>query len=260
MQGLQKLSSKGHLTDDAVYLYVDALKLNRTHDLPDEILGHVEECFECKRSIQDLYNLVREYDYEELTPHPYFDQKKTASKDSHRIITRLAAAIVIGVAIALLAYLYIPDLRSPVAVDEPFDDPVELTPEEIEPVPPDITQPEIMPPTPEEPADLYAANFEPMPFYENLVDQQFRSHLIRVQSPDIDEEITNDVQFSWDTQIPMEVNLKVLNNNQDIVWQASTGETHLIYDTSELEPGIYYWRLETDEELLYVGKFIIPLQ
>ncbi len=252
-------TSRGHLTDDAVYLYVDALKLAKKELLPGEVREHVEECVQCKRAIQELYDVVRQQDYSSLGPHPYFDQKKIPIKPIHRTITRLAAAIVIGIGLVLLAYFYLPDTDTPLTLDEPVDAPEEIEPQKTEPAPPDITEPDIAPPVPEEPRELYAANFEPMPFYENLVDQQFRSHLVRVQSPEIDEEITNEVHFSWDTRVPMQVHIKILNNNQDIVWQTSTEEQHVSYDTSELEPGIYYWRLENDEELLYVGKFTIPL-
>jgi len=69
-------SSDGHLTDDAVYLYVDALKIEKLYGLQDEVLDHVQECLQCKHSIQGVYNLVSEQDYNPLEPHPYLDQKK----------------------------------------------------------------------------------------------------------------------------------------------------------------------------------------
>ncbi len=262
MKNDKLLNPKGHLTDEAVYLYTDALKLEKTSELPGEVRDHVQECLQCKVAIQEIYDLVRDQDYDSLRPHPYFDQKKIHTKRSRSIITRLAAAIVIGVGLAFLAYFYFPYSDMPVAIDEPIEEPTEIIPDEVEPAPPDITEPEDIPAAPQEPripADLFAANFEQSPFYEILVDQQFRSHAIRVETPEIAEEITDDIFFSWKSRVPITVHLQLLDNTENVIWSTTTDEQSVTF-SSDLEPGIYYWRLETDEELLYVGKFIIPIR
>ncbi len=253
MRYITFLQSDGHLTEEAILLYHDALKLERDEELPVEVRAHVQDCLECKRSIFEIYTITDDYDYNSMGPHPYFDQKKTLFKLSGKIITRIAAGVIIVFGVAYLTYLYYPAEDPQIAIDEP---PVEA----VEPAPPDI-EIEETPPEPREvpdPAELYAANFEPSPFYENLVDQPLRSHIIRVQTPQPNEEITNDIHFTWETQTPTRVHLHILDNKGNEIRSTTTDEQSIIF-TDNPDPGIYYWRLETGEELLYVGKFIVPV-
>ncbi len=256
MKHTNLLKSDGHLTDEAIYLYNDALKLERAEELPADVRAHVQDCLECKRSIFEIYNITDFHEYTSLGRHPYFDQKKTFFKPSRRIITRIAAGIIIGFGLVFLAYLYYPTGDTPIAIDDP---PLE---EPVEPTPPDTIAPEDIPPAPREvpdPAELYAANFEPSPFYENLVDQPLRSHIVRIQTPQPDDKITNDVYFSWESYVPITVHLHILDNRDHVIWSTTTDKQSIIY-SDDPAPGIYYWRLETDEELLYVGKFIVPVR
>ena len=138
MPEITLFSSDRHLTDDAVYLYVDALKIEKLSGLPDVVLDHVQECLQCKHSIQEVYNLVSEQDYSPLGPHPYLDQKKTSAGSSHRIIRRLAAAIVVGSG---------------------------LVPEKTEPAPPDVIEPEVHVQEPVAPEELYEDHIIPSVIY-----------------------------------------------------------------------------------------------
>lgn len=253
--------SDGHLTEEAVYLYTDALKLETTESLPAEVLDHVQECHECKHAIRETFDLVREQDYEALRPHPYFDQKKTDTNITYSTITRIAAAVVLVIGLAFLAYFFLPETDKPVAIEDRIEDPMTITPEEFVPVPPDITEPErelTVPREVPEPAELFAANFEPSPFYENLAGQPLRSHMIRIETPEPGEEITDDIYFSWETRSPMPLHLQLIDNTGNVIWRTTTEAQSVPFD-ADLDPGIYYWRLDTDDELLYVGKFIVPL-
>jgi len=57
-----------HLSDEQLAHYVDALVSDHLDQLPEEILEHVEECFECKVTILDELDLV-----EPDNTHPSFD-------------------------------------------------------------------------------------------------------------------------------------------------------------------------------------------
>lgn len=251
--------SDGHLTDEAMCHYVDALKIKTTEDLSVEIRDHVESCLECKRSILELYDLVKDQDYESLRPHPYFDQKKTSTftRITNRIM-RLAAAIVIGVGLLLVAYLYFGDRDTSFVMDESLEKPEFVEPEHPEPYPPEIREPEIIPREEVDVGELYAANFEPSPFYEILVDQRVRAPLVRALTPSVGEEVAGDIYFSWETTHRGPFHLKILDNTENEVHRITT-ETRSYLWTADLVPGLYYWRLETDAELLYVGKFVVPL-
>lgn len=46
------------LTELEVTQYVDALASDKQDRLPEEILEHVEECFECKAEIVQVWELI----------------------------------------------------------------------------------------------------------------------------------------------------------------------------------------------------------
>jgi hypothetical protein len=262
MRKIELFNTREHLTDDAVYLYVDALKLGRETELSPEVLDHVADCLECKQNIQTIVDLVSEQDYHTRIPHPYFDQKKIYRISSYSTITRLAAAIIIGFGVVFLAYILIPEGDKPIAIEDSTEETTEITVEKMQPIPPDIISPEtlpIIPPVPREPADLYAANFEPSPFYENLIHQQFRSPAVRVRTPEPGVDISDTVHFSWESRTPISLLLRIHDNTGAIVWETTTDRGSVTY-SDDLDPGIYYWRLESEDELLYVGKFTVPVR
>ena len=47
-----------HLSEEQLALYVDALVFDKQGQLPEEFLGHVEECLECKISIMTVLDLI----------------------------------------------------------------------------------------------------------------------------------------------------------------------------------------------------------
>lgn len=48
-----------HLTENEIAQYVDALVSEKQDQLPEEILQHVEECFECKADLLEVWELGR---------------------------------------------------------------------------------------------------------------------------------------------------------------------------------------------------------
>ena len=53
----------GHLNDEGVALFVDALKLDTVNQIPEQIRRHVEDCAECKTSITGVLTLLEKEDY-----------------------------------------------------------------------------------------------------------------------------------------------------------------------------------------------------
>jgi anti-sigma factor RsiW len=50
---------ESHLTENELAQYVDALLSDKQDQLPEEILEHVEECFECKMEIIEVWELIK---------------------------------------------------------------------------------------------------------------------------------------------------------------------------------------------------------
>lgn len=47
-----------HLAENEIAQYVGALVLDRQDQLPEEILEHVEECYECKVEIMEVMEFI----------------------------------------------------------------------------------------------------------------------------------------------------------------------------------------------------------
>ena len=92
-----------HLSDVGVSLYVDALKLERTSDLPEEILRHVQKCQKCKVEIMGLYTVLQDQDYSRLGPHPFFDAQETGKREKGIPIYRIAAGFAVIVTLGAVA-------------------------------------------------------------------------------------------------------------------------------------------------------------
>ncbi len=235
-----------HLSENGIALYVDALKLERLHDLPETIRLHVEQCEECKMQIMEVSQLMNDKVYDKTMKHPYFDaQEQTSSPFS--IVYRIAAIFVIAAFTATTYYLLFNG-----ASDQHHDITVQHAPNIISADSARIEKKQ-SPPSPT--SDLFAANFEESPNLEDLVQTEFRSTTINILSPAIGEIVRTPIIFRW-KQYDKPLKIKILSNKERTL-VASTVRGDSFTTTKKFAPGLYYWKLETDDELLFMGKFLV---
>lgn len=116
-------------------------------------------------------------------------------------------------------------------------------------------------------ADLFGPNFEPLPYFEEWISEDTRSAgetLEVVMSPAIGEKFTDKgITFQWRMRENVPVTLKILTNVEEEVLTATPDPTQFPFYTVVVEPdtfteaGLYYWRLEDEQDVLYVGKFYL---
>jgi hypothetical protein len=115
----------------------------------------------------------------------------------------------------------------------------------------------------EDTANKYAAKYQESPYFESLMQQAYRSRSISVSiaSPQVGENLKGDIVFRWDIKIDGQqfdgpLGLKIMNNKENLVHSAAIEGTqyHL---KEELAPGLYYWTIEHQGEMLYLGKFFV---
>ncbi|MDD8019428.1 MAG: hypothetical protein PHP42_13730, partial [Bacteroidota bacterium] len=102
---------------------------------------------------------------------------------------------------------------------------------------------------------LLVANFTESPNMEDLVQNQFRSTSIEALSPIVGKVASQPIIFKW-KGYDEQVTVKVLSNKEVPVSSTTVDGTSLTLKKN-LSPGLYYWKLESKEELLFVGKFIV---
>ncbi len=233
-----------HLREKAIFIYIDALKRKNTENIPEEIRDHVEECHQCKKEISDLYSSLQGVAYSDQGPHPTLEREVDTGSTLSAFF-RMAAVIVIVIGAGVLSYILFTDTEPVVITDEHVEEEIPVPEEETVPLEPS-------------PIEQYASNFIPIPLYEGLLDPQFRTDGLSVLSPSIGQEVTGEVTFTWDIYFEEHITLQVINNRREIVFEKSTIENQITY-AEPSEPGIYYWWLETEDEFLYVGKFVVPV-
>jgi hypothetical protein len=105
-----------------------------------------------------------------------------------------------------------------------------------------------------------AANFDVYPVFENLIREKYRSGLyIRIISPQKDQQfsIYASILFSWESKLYESLKIIILNNKAELIVEIKDVVDNTVIFNKKLQPGLYYWKLETENDLVYLGKFVI---
>ena len=114
-------------------------------------------------------------------------------------------------------------------------------------------------------AELTGPAFESNVYLEEWITENVRSGndiLDTVFSPLIGKKFYDEeIAFKWNMTLNKEVSLKILTNQEKEIFNATPKQTQYLLSTIEVnpgvikQPGLYYWRIEDENEVLYVGKF-----
>jgi len=240
-----------HLSQEAIALYVDALKLSKIDQLPEELLIHVADCERCKTEITELFSLLDEQKYSREEVHPYFDkgvgEKTRRSWQAYRIAAILALGIGFG---AIFYYLAVVKVEQSTMIPAQASKRDEVSKE-------GTSVAEKKPERAEQPAkELFAGNFIESPNLEDLVNNELRSSEIQVLSPLNGAVVGKRLQFEWRGDSKGPFVLQLLTNTDKVLVSRTVSEPRLVLGI-QLTPGLYYWKLESAGELSYVGKFFV---
>jgi hypothetical protein len=216
--------------------------------LPPAVRDHVAGCHECKKEITGLFALLDDVDYSDVRSHPLFEITHGSGSRLPQLMK--IAAVIAGVAsLAALTY-YLgpfregqtsgqkPEVGSGWSVDsvqKGQDSPAgfqKATSEEL------------------------AANFAVDPELEDMVNGRSRSAAFRVISPRNGSVLGPDAVFSWKGMGRESRTLSIMNNRGNTGLTESGSHSRYIL-RQRLSPGLYYWKIESESELLYVGKFLV---
>jgi len=257
----QGTSSRGtgrcHLTEEGVALYVDAILLQRIEELPSSLREHVEMCLECETQIMGVYELSKKvYPIAAKRPHPYFDRNKVREPEVRYTAFSYRIAAAIGTAALLAAGYYAlvnGSHKQPAIVEQQNPksrvEQSQHTQQTIAQKPNSVTTPK------KESQALLADNFTESSNLEDLVHGEFRSTTIEVLAPTVGQKVQQPILFKWKT-FEENVMIKILNNKERILFSHVVDGNSYTYK-KKLPPGLYYWKLETDKDLLHIGKFLV---
>lgn len=105
---------------------------------------------------------------------------------------------------------------------------------------------------------LFVNNFNESAYFESLIGN-FRSHDLTVISPTHNEEFfrEDNITFSWEESSQPASNylLSIFNSRETLILQTHI-ENNFTY-IEELQPGLYYWKIEYKDKLMHFNKFRI---
>ncbi|NWF90885.1 MAG: zf-HC2 domain-containing protein [Ignavibacteriaceae bacterium] len=112
-------------------------------------------------------------------------------------------------------------------------------------------------------AELSGPEFTPNPYYEEWINENVRSDNVieKVIEPANDKKLYDDVNFRWIMKEHTPVLLSVLKNSEEKIFSAEINpqeHSEIVKTVSKAtfrKSGLYYWRIEDENEVLYVGKF-----
>ncbi len=247
----------GHLDDQGIARYVDALRLDQVEGLPEEIQAHVNACTSCHIQAIDLYAILSEADR--------IPQKHTLKP---RIIRRYWMQIAAAVALIALSILFftreqLAPPEAPILVEEKptppqtpiANNPVDTTIKQKPFSPKETTTPKKGLPQPQAP-QLIAAHFTPHEELDEMVGDVFRDEGLNILSPAIAAKLTvgQAIDFAWAESSNQRLFLYLLNNRGEEVHKAILVANRFQLQL-DLPAGLYYWKLENEDDLLYIGKF-----
>jgi hypothetical protein len=239
-----------HLTVEAVALYVDALKLERMHQLPQPVLEHVEKCERCKGEVTGLFSLLAGEDYSKVTPHPFLNETGNAMPRPVLIFLRIAAVIVAVIGFsALVAVLFLQNNGNDT-----------VTPAVTAGAQGDTSSSQGLTEAgtkkKEEPRKSIASRFVESPELEDLMRGSLRSAETEVPSPEDGAIVRAGSFFKWATSAHPPFELTILDNRGFSVRSFTVQSSEFRMEDS-LQAGLYYWKLVAESNLLHVGKFTV---
>lgn len=109
-----------------------------------------------------------------------------------------------------------------------------------------------------ESSSLFAQDFVENSLLENFVGRNIRGEeYLEILSPKNSDTLKIPILFKW--RIQDSTNnfiLKIINNKNEIVWEKISNDNEIEF-MKQMKSGLYYWKLEINDELKYIGKFYI---
>ena len=239
-----------HLTAEELALYTDAMRLERTTELPARLERHVSSCEKCKREILILVELGEELRHGTNEPHPYFDRAPLGPRSPWQTVWRVAAVLAVAAGLGVIWYtLDPPGARAP----EPLVEYLQVDSAAREESP--ILQ-EAAKATPLPPSEDLAARFAESPNLEDLVGMPLRSGVLAASTPPPSAVLDGSVELAWQTSVRGPYRVSILDNRDRVVFDSSIAVSRVAIP-GELAPGLYYWKVVADGKLQFVSKFFV---
>jgi hypothetical protein len=255
-----------HLTDEAIALIADAIVFNKEEMLPSILLDHAKECRQCKKEILGVYEILQQDDaMKHVKSHPFFgnigNNKVNAFYIKKRYLIQIAAMFILLIGFGGVLFLFVKPgkISNYVKQQSLITDSLKQAQKYSS-----IDNHKKNSLVNKEgnqsiKKDELALNMVKSDFFENLIASQNRSEDIEIVSPTIAQQYTfpATVRFRFKIENPNFLTLLIYNNREKKLFEKNSISSASYTLEAHLSPGLYYWKLLKDNDLVHVGKFII---
>jgi aldose 1-epimerase len=268
--GHVSITDEGHLSDEAAALIVEALLHQEIAHVPETVLTHVETCRGCKDNIMEVVTFLRNPGSAGELKQKLLKKAKY-KQDWLFYRSKIAAGFVVC---ALLAGAYFFIYKDSSSSSRFPAGPTANQPDQV-------VQAKTAAPTTDVSANekktsaaqgikdmneikanvgkrkngySSASRYRIDPNLENMIGSRLRSGLFEVLEPGNDSVIKAPIHFSWKKALVTPHTLKIVNNKNEALYTYPVQGNSFDFNET-LASGLYYWKLESQNELLYVGKF-----
>lgn len=254
----------GHLNDDLTARYAGAVVEGGISDLPEEALRHVEVCMDCKDKILELSMFLRNPDTvihaADADTIPLQPRRKWYAYPIRLAALFAAAALLLGTYFFVLKDdASLKEILSNAKDEEQIQQQVKETPK----VPPDKNTAAAVnrkegPVAAKNNGNVTPPHFRVNPNLESMIDTRYRSAGIQIISPLNNSTfyVGNHIDFAWKPVPQGSLTLKIINNKNEEAYGYKVSGAEFVFN-QKLAPGLYYWKLENQKDLLCIGKFLV---
>lgn len=274
----QEYLKEGHLNEAGISLYVDKMLLGETDFITSALLEHVENCQKCKSEIIELYETCKNYpDYKSILDQFSPKKGKVTFKVNFSALFKIAAIIIIIISLTFLFKIILIKNRTKsdtIVKKELKDTSIFLEKKILKPLLENTSVLRKIGNNSENKKQIhssvkqnskyntnfYAANYKIFPDFESFIEESYRSEFsLKITEPKTGQELSvnKPIFFKWKSELDEKIKIVILNNKAEIVYEIKniTDNKAILY--KKLQPGLYYWKIEAENDLLFLGKFII---
>jgi hypothetical protein len=255
--------SKGHLNNEGIALYVDALAIHKEEMLPVDIHEHMQDCYECKKEAFALYAVMQKDNVIQNTfKHPYLDKLPDNARKQVVLYAflKIAAGLILVLSLGILIYYIVYSSQGHHSSNNTMHN-FANTSKAVELHPNSKAKGDVN--LKEDSVNLsnsaLASTMKEFSLYENLITAQYRNDEIQIDFPPLNYSFHSqqDVMFKLKGDISVPVVLIIFNNRGKKLMEISGISKREVTVTQKLPFGLYYWKLLMNDDLIQTGKFFV---
>lgn len=263
---------ENHLNNEAIGLCAEALILDKQKLLPESLQNHMEECIHCKKEVIAIFDILKtNKEILNIDTHPFFGniRKEKVFNFNANIykLLKYAAVVLSIIGISGLLYYFFNSYKSlNISKNQKFKTTESVAQSGHDSLTRNLSDKNTIPhnlvPLKNKlqvQRNEIAMNMRESSIFENLVASQYRSIDIAIISPALKQKfsagMTIDFKFNGDISVP--ITLLIYNNTGNKILEKNNIFENNYKLENKLLPGLYYWKIKREDDLLFVGKFYV---